>query len=451
MRMVNMGRRMRPFLGDAHCAITHAWRPGSCRAESRRKPLMSTPHAATALSRTSPVLFLMALGFTNWIGFASWQALINNFGKEAAGFSGFDIGLMQSVREIPGFLAFTAILLFLVMREQVLAYVSLLLLGVGIALVGYHPTLTGILITTFIMSVGFHYFETAQQSLTLQIVPKAQAAQTLGKVGGAVAAAQLLSFGAVALAWRIWQPSWQTLFLVAGGVTIALTVAAMLWFPTFKGDTPQNKGLVLRQRYWLYYALTFMSGARRQIFMAFGGFLLVERFGYDLSAIATLMLITYGTNIFAAPAIGGVIARIGERLTIQIENISLVVVFLGYALATQGVFGAWGYAVVGALFVIDGLFVTLIIAQKTYFQKIADPADIAPTAAVAFSINHIAAVALPVTFGVLWTKIDPAIVFYVGMVIAAGSLTLAFLVPHAPREGAETTLKRAALSEQPAE
>ena len=412
---------------------------------------MSAPApSAGRFARTSPVTFLMALAFINWVGFACWQALINNFGKEAAGFSGFDIGLMQSVREVPGFLAFTAILLFLVMREQVLAYASLLLLGVGIAFTGYFPSLGGILVTTFVMSVGFHYFETAQQALTLQVVPKAQAAATLGKVAGAVAAAQLLSFGAVALAWRLFEPSWQTLFLVAGGVTILLVLAAMAWFPRFQGDTPQNKGFVLRRRYWLYYALTFMSGARRQIFMAFGGFLLVERFGYDLSAIAVLMLATYSINIVAAPVIGGLIGRLGESLTIKIENISLIVVFLGYALASQGLFGELGARVVGALFIIDGIFVTLIIAQKTYFQKIADPADIAPTAAVAFSINHIAAVALPVTFGVLWTRIDPSVVFYVGMGIAAVSLILAFLVPRRPEPGLETTL-RPAPREAPAE
>jgi predicted MFS family arabinose efflux permease len=415
--------------------------------ESQRP--MSEP-APPMFARRSALTFLMALAFTNWIGFALWQALINNFGKEAAGFTGFDIGLMQSVREIPGFMAFTAILIFLFMREQVLAYLSLLMLGVGIALTGYYPSLTGILITTFIMSVGFHYFETAQQALTLQIVPKQHAAAVLGKVAGAVATAQLLSFGAVALAWKLFQPSWETLFLVAGGVTILLALACMAFFPRVQGTTPQNKGLVLRKRYWLYYALTFMSGARRQIFMAFGGFLLVERFGYDLSATASLLLVTYAINIVAAPLIGKLIGRLGERLTIQVENISLVLVFLGYALASQGVFGVFGGAVAGVLFIVDGIFVTLIIAQKTYFQKIADPADIAPTAAVAFSINHIAAVALPVTFGVLWTRIDPSIVFYIGMVIASISLTLAFLVPRAPCAGAETTFVTKALG-SPAE
>lgn len=381
----------------------------------------------------------MALSFVNWIGFASWQALINNFAKESAGFTGFDIGMMQSVREIPGFLAFTAILLFLFLREQMLAYLSMIVLGLGVAMTGYFPTLTGVLITTFIMSVGFHYLETSQQSLALQIVPKAEAPRALGRVAGAVAIAQFISFAGVALAWTFIQPTWETLFLVAGGVTVILALVAMAVFPKFQGSVPQNKGFVLRRRYWLYYALTFTSGARRQIFMAFGGFLLVERFGYDVSAMAMLLLTTFAINIFAAPVLGGMIAHFGERRTIQIENMSLILVFLGYALASLGLFAGWGRMIVGGLFIIDGLFVTLIIAQKTYFQKIADPADIAPTAAVAFTINHIAAVALPVSFGLLWTLIGPAIVFFIGMGIATTSLTLAFLVPRHPEPGQETT------------
>jgi MFS family permease len=199
---------------------------------------------------------------------------------------------------------------------------------------------------------------------------------------------------------------------------------------------------VLRKRYWLYYALTFMSGARRQIFMAFGGFLLVERFGYDVSATAMLLLATYGINTFMGPMLGHLVGRIGERATIQIENVSLIIVFVGYALASHGHFAGWGVYVAGALFVVDGVFFTLTLAQRTYFQKIADPADIAPTSAVAFTINHIAAVVLPVTFGLIWLK-DPAIVFYIGSVVASVSLVLAFLVPRHPVPGHETVMKRA--------
>jgi hypothetical protein len=387
----------------------------------------------------SPAVFLMVLAFINWLGFASWTALLNNFAKEAAGFSGADMGILQSVREIPGFLAFTAIILFWIMREQILAYLSLVTLGIGIALTGFYPTLGGLLLTTTIMSLGFHYYETAQQSLQLQLLPKAEAPRLLGRIAGASATAQLIAFGAIAVVWRVFQPGYVVVFLAAGSLVVLLSVLAWLAFPRFQGTVPQNKGFVLRKRYWLYYALTFMSGARRQIFMAFGGFLLVERFGYDVSATAMLLLATYGINTFMGPLLGHLVGRIGERATIQIENVSLIVVFVGYALASHGHFAGWGVYVAGTLFIVDGVFFTLTLAQRTYFQKIADPADIAPTSAVAFTINHIAAVALPVTFGLIWLR-DPAIVFYIGSAVASVSLALAFFVPRHPARGHETVM-----------
>src|SRR5918993_3577849 len=150
----------------------------------------------------SPVAFLMTLSFINWISFASWQALLNNFAKDAAGFTGWEIGLLQSVREIPGFLAFTAIFWFMLMREQTLAYASLIVLGAGIAMTGFFPSVPGLLLTTFVMSLGFHYFETANHALSLQLLPKAETPKVLGLVAGAAAAAQLAAYGLLAIAWR---------------------------------------------------------------------------------------------------------------------------------------------------------------------------------------------------------------------------------------------------------
>jgi predicted MFS family arabinose efflux permease len=318
----------------------------------------------------------------------------------------------------------------MLMREQTLAYASLVVLGFGIAITGYFPSVPGLLVTTFVMSVGFHYFETANQALSLQVLPKVDAPRMLGRIAGAAAAAQLAAYGLIALAWWGLQPSYATLYLASGTATVVLAVAAAALFRRFSGPTPQRKELVLRRRYWLYYALTFMSGARRQLFMAFGGWLLVERFGYDLSGLATLLFACCAINIVAAPLFGRLLGRIGERNTMVIENVSLIVVFLGYASTTSGI-------IAGALFVLDGVFFTLAMAQRTYFQKIADPADIAPSAGVAFTINHIASVFVPVAFGIIWIK-DPVIVFQIGAAIATASLSLAFLVPRRPLPGRET-------------
>ena len=388
--------------------------------------------------RTEPVVFLMVLAFVNWLGFAGWNTLFNNFAKEAAGFTGAEIGLAQTVREIPGFLAFTAIFWFLVMREQVLAYVALIVLAAGTALTGLLPSLSGLLVTTFIMSVGFHYFETVNQSLSLQLFPKKDAPRLLGRVSSAGAAAQFLVYSGLAIAWWSGATNYAWLFGGIGLACIAVTLFAMAWFPKFDGPTPQRKSIVLRKRYGLYYALTFMNGARRQIFTAFAGFLLVERFGFTVPQIAMLMLVTASLNTVLAPRLGALVGRLGERRTITIENLVLIAVFFGYAFTRE----PW---VAAGLYVVDGVFAILTLAQRTYIQKIGAPEDMAPTAACAFTINHIAAVVIPVSFGLVWLK-NPDFVFLLGAGIASVSLALSFLVPHHPEPGRETVFaERAAI------
>ncbi|MGD9258557.1 MAG: MFS transporter, partial [Gammaproteobacteria bacterium] len=222
------------------------------------------------------LLFLMAAGVP--LSFATWQALLNNFAIEAAAFTGAEIGILQSLREIPGFLAFAVVFVLLILREQSLALLSLALLGVGTALTGFFPTVIGLYCTTVIMSVGFHYYETIQSSLALQWIDKSRAPETLGRLIAVGAFTGLLAYGLVWLAFEFFDLGYRTTYLVAGGLTAGIAVVAWLAFPKYPEPVIQHRRLILRRRYWLYYGLTFLSGARRQIFMVFAGFLLVEKF-----------------------------------------------------------------------------------------------------------------------------------------------------------------------------
>jgi predicted MFS family arabinose efflux permease len=402
---------------------------------------MTDTRSSDPAAVTSAVQFLMALHFINWLGFAGWNALLHNYTIEAVGFGWFEAGLTQTVREIPGFLAFTVAFWLMIVREQVLGYVALVLLGFGVALTGTNPTLMGVLMATFVMSVGFHYFETVNTSMQLQLLPKAQAPSLIGRIISAGAAAQFVAYGSIALVWWLGWRNYAAIYAILGLACAALTVVAMFHFKRFQGPVRQRPGLVFRKRYGLYYALTFMSGARRQLFMAFGGFLLVKKFGYSVADIAVLMLVTSSSNTFFAPRLGRLVQKWGERNTIMLENAVLICVFIGYAVTDNAHLAA-------GLFIIDGIFFTLILAQKTYFQKIGDPADMAATASVAFTINHIAAVAIPVSFGLIGT-VNYSIIFWLGAGIATTSLLLSLLVPLDPGPGRETVLVRA--SPQPAE
>ncbi|WP_274064144.1 MFS transporter [Vibrio parahaemolyticus] len=382
----------------------------------------------------TPQNFLLLISIIVPIAFSTWMALLNNFVIEKANFDGADIGLLQSVREIPGFLAFTAVFLLLFIREQRFMLVSLAMLTLGTALTGYFPTLYGLLFTTLLMSTGFHYFETLKQSLSLQWLSKEEAPEMLGKFISVGALASLFTYGAIWILLEQLKFDFKTVYLLAGGVGFVLIIVMALAFPQFKTAVPQNKKLVLRKRYWLYYALTFMSGARRQIFTVFAGFLMVEKFGYSAADITLLFLINYLFNFLFAKRIGRFIGVVGERKALTFEYVGLIFVFVGYGLVQTAEWAA-------ALYVVDHLFFALALAIKTYFQKIADPADMASTAGVAFTINHIAAVVIPVIFGMIWL-VSPSSVFYIGAGMAAVSLLLSLNIPAKPEEGNETRLLR---------
>ena len=181
-----------------------------------------------------------------------------------------------------------------------------------------------------------------------------------------------------------------------------------------------------------------MAGARRQIFTVFAGFMMVEKFGFQVHEVTALYLINLVLNMIVAPLMGRIVGVWGERNALVFEYIGLVCVFLAYG----GLYWfGWGVVIASILYILDHMFFALALALKTYFQKIAAPGDIAPTAAVAFTINHIAAVFLPAALGYLWL-ISPSAVFGLAAAMAATSLILALMIPRHPEAGNETIFSR---------
>jgi predicted MFS family arabinose efflux permease len=386
------------------------------------------------LQNRKTLLYLLAIG--NTIAFATWQVMLNNFAVEQAGFTGEEIGVLQSLREVPGFLAFTAILLMLFIRQQNFAILSLVTLGVGTAITAFYPSALWLYFTTVVMSIGFHYLETLHNSLSLQWLKKEEAPRVLGKLLSTRAISNFLVLGAIYIYLMVFTANYLLIYLMAGGITVAIGLFCWLAIPHFEDQVAQKKSLFLRKQYWLYYLLTFLAGARRQIFVVFAGFLLVEKFGFPVENVVLLTLVNAVMTFWLAPRIGALISYVGERRALTLEYIGLIIVFVSYAFVDS-------VAVAIALYLLDHLFFAMAIAIKTYFQKIADPADIAATSSISFTINHIAAVVLPALLGLVWV-INHSAVFLIGAGIAACSLLLTQLIPDHPGQGQETRLAIAA-------
>lgn len=382
--------------------------------------------------RPEALLILMAIALP--LAFSVWSALLNNFVVEIIRFDGLDIGLLHTIREIPGFLAVGVISILLFFREQTLALLMLCMLGLATAVTAWFPFLSGILTITLLSSIGFHFFETVNQSLQLQWFSKKEAPRKLGKLMAIGSAATLVAYTFLVLGWDKLNLSFNSAYMIAGFSCFSLAVLGYLIFPNFEAPITQTKKMVLRKRYWLYYLLQFMSGARRQIFVVFAGFMMVERFGLDVQQLTTIYLINLMFNIALAPLLGRAVARYGERKALAVEYFGLSLVFFAYG----GIYlFGWGVFIATILYLLDHLFFALALAIKTYFQKIADPQDIAATAAVAFTINHIAALFLPLGLGFLWLT-SPFLVFCTAGTLSVISFALALLIPRHPVKGNET-------------
>jgi MFS family permease len=179
--------------------------------------------------------------------------------------------------------------------------------------------------------------------------------------------------------------------------------------------------MIFRRRYWLFYLLTLMGGARRQIFMAFAVFLLVKKFQYSVQEISILFIVNNVINYFLTPLLGKAIIKFGERRILSVEYSCLIVIFLAYAVIDSKL-------VVAVFYIIDHILFNFSIAIRTYFQKVADPRDIAPSMAMGFTINHIAAVIIPAIGGILW-MVDYRIPFLGGSVLAIVSLIASQQIP----------------------
>ncbi|MFT7177886.1 MAG: MFS family permease [Oceanospirillaceae bacterium] len=386
-----------------------------------------SPFSLGKLRSQTGLLKLMT--FAMPFSFGVWMALFNNFAIEQGGLNGAHIGVLQSWREVPGFLAFGVVFLLIVITEQRLAIWSLLMLGIGTALTGWLPSFSGLLVTTMLMSVGFHYYETIKQSLALQWFSKEEAPVQLGRLMSIGAGSSLLAYGWVWTALQVFELPVAWVYAFGGSVTVVIALVALVMFPHYESKVPQTKKLVLRKRYSLYYALVFMGGGRRQIFVVFAALMMVEKFDFGADEVALMFLANGLLSMWLAPKIGGLVAKWGEKRALTLEYTGLILVFLAYSVVE------WAPLAV-ALYMLDHVLFAMAIAQKTYLQKIADPADMASTAGVSFTINHIAAVVLPALMGLLWL-VSPSWVFILGAIMSTISLILARWVPSKPSSGEE--------------
>jgi MFS family permease len=368
---------------------------------------------------------LALAGFFLYFGFNIWRAIFNNFAVEEIGVTATQIGWIQALREVPGLLGFVLGFLAIWLSEMRILGLSVLLMGVGMVTTGFADGLGVLILGTMVMSIGFHFFYPSNNSLVLMGVGKEESPRWLGRLRSVSSLAAVIGTIAVAIFVEGVElgplniPAWgyrPTLF-VTGGIVI-LGSLLVIRNGRYRGVQVEQRKVIFRREYWLYYVLTFMMGSRRHIFTTFAIFMLVDIYGISVRETALLFLLNHVVNTFASPLLGGLVARFGERKVLTFNFTGLIFVFLGYAFVPN-------LPILFALFVLDNMFFGFNLAIDSYFQKISlSPEEITSNVSMAQTINHISALIVPVLGGILWEQIAPSATFLAGVIIAVISLVL---------------------------
>jgi predicted MFS family arabinose efflux permease len=378
--------------------------------------------------------------------FRVYQSIFNNFAVEELGVQATQMGLIQSVREVPGLLGFLAGILSLFILEMRIAGLSVILLGAGIFLTGMVQNMTGLIGATLLMSVGFHFFTSGNSSALLLMVGKEEAPKMLGRLNSYRALATLI--GSALIFLTLERLGYRTIFQIIGAVAF---IGGVVLLPFGKQEVRaerKERRLKLRRDYWLYYVLHFLGGSRRHIFTTFATFLLVREYQVTPQLITLLFLINSLIGTYLHQAFGKIVAQYGERRVMTVNFSLLILVFLGYALVPlikslaeptflvpEVVLGEWvlfptlsatpGLVTLLLLFIIDQILFGFSIALQSYFQKIAlSPEDITTNISVGQTINHLVAVIVPLAGGLVWEAVGPQYTFFVGVLVAILSLWL---------------------------
>lgn len=341
------------------------------------------------------LLLLAAATFLYSFGNGLFSGVSTNFYVETLGLSGKQVLWLAGLREIPGLgLMFIAALLI----KLPLAYragLAMLIMGVGYGLHVLVGSFAGLVAVAIAASLGFHLWFPLRDALGMTLVPREHSGRVLGALTSVQSLAAIVGMGAVAVLSKVVGAlSLRTYFLI-GSILIFIAAVFVFRLPKTVGAPPKNeRRLLLKRRYWLFYVLTFFEGSRVQVFHAFGTLVLVQNYGWTVSQISLLLLASSLVNFIASPYIGRALDVWGERNTLTASYILLVLCFVGYATIHHPV-------VLGMLLICINLLVLLHIGLQTYVNRIALPEELTPTLSAGVTINHITSVGMSLVAGSL--------------------------------------------------
>ncbi|HEY8909154.1 MAG TPA: MFS transporter [Desulfosporosinus sp.] len=379
------------------------------------------------LAKRDFVLFLLAsaaIGICQSVD----TSFFNNFLSDSYHLTITQRTFLEIPREFPGFAVVFMTGLLFAFGDVRTAAVANLLGGLGsLGLAFWSPEYLPMIGWLTVYSMGQHLFMPMANSIGMNLASEGQMGRRLGQINSVNTAVFLVTSLSTAFLFRFMKIDYHLAFSLSAAAFFLSAVFILLMTP--HTGKRIGKRFVLRKEYNVFYGLSILYGARKQIFITFGPWVLIKVFGQGVATFAILSFFIAGLGIVFKPFIGHLIDSVGERFVLAGEAVSLIFVCLGYAF-TQGILGNLGLEkitlyVICALFVLDQMLASVSMARATYVKKIALTAeDVSPTLSMGITLDHMVSMFVPWLGGLIWTVLGYEYVFIAGAVIAALNLLL---------------------------
>ena len=384
-----------------------------------------------------PILALCLCVACFGVAAAIFETTLNNYLSATFGLTAGERGRLEFPRELPGFLTavFAGALLFLPearMGVVAAAAVAAGLFGLAQVDIGYNHMLVWLVL----WSCGAHLFMPLEASLAIQHSEEGRSGARLGQVGFGRTVGSLLGSLFV---WKVlgrFSMQYRVGFLCAGGAAL-IAALVLIKIPGARSRSREPTRFVLKKRYSLFYIMCVLFGARKQVFITFGPWVLVKVFDQPHQVFGQLWFISGVLALAFKPLLGKLIDSVGERAVLVADGIILMAVCLGYGFAGSLLPPSTAVLVLKCCYVIDHLMFSAGMARNTYMSKIAeDVRDITPTFSLGVSINHAVSMTVPLLGGMLWMWCDsyrPVFMVAAGVALLTAVASAFVRVPKTPR------------------
>jgi len=332
-----------------------------------------------------------------------FMATLNNYLAEVHGLGAAARGWLELPRELPGFLIMVvAGVLLTVMHEGRMAALAMLFTAVGAAgLAFWSPTMAAVVVFIVVWSFGDHIIFAVEGPIGLKLASGGREGRRLGQFGGARNLGTIIGVGLIFVLAKLMGDRYDVFYTITA---LAALIAGFFYLSLrMWRDGKRSRRLVFKRRYRLFYAISALFGIRKQIFLAFGAWVLIDLHGVEVSTIALLYFIASTLGVVMRPLLGEVIDWLGERVVLAVDELLLLAICLVYAFAGDILPAPADMYARYAAYMLDLVLFALRVARTTYLAKIAEhPSDITPTIATGITIDHVVAMSLPVLSGYIW-------------------------------------------------